>query len=132
MGKYKHIITKLNEDSEYQKFFMDALKKFNVSDIGSFKSEEEKKKFFNYVDANYKGKTEGALKEGYFTPDVSDDVDLRNAKKALANWFNNSIEVGMKGQPLKRLSFDILNDLIDDYAYAYAESRIESRDEDRY
>lgn len=63
MGKYKHIITKLTEDSEYQKFFMDALKKFNVSDIGSFKSEDEKKKFFDYVDANYKGKTESTIGE---------------------------------------------------------------------
>jgi hypothetical protein len=129
MGKYKHIITKLNEDSEYQKFFMDALKKFNVSDIGSFKSEDEKKKFFNYVDANYKGKTEGALKEEYFPSQFDDSPDLRKAKLALAAWFKN-IRRNVPG--MFPQVFDELNDLIDDYADAYAESRIESRDEDRY
>ena len=60
MGKYKHIITKLNEDSDYQKFFMGALKKFNARDISSFKTEDEKKKFFDYVDANYSAKTESS------------------------------------------------------------------------
>ena len=119
MGKYKHIITKLNEDSEYQKFFMSALKKFNVSDLGSFKSEDEKKKFFDYVDKNYKSKTENTINEEYFAPQFDDDPTLKQARKALNNWFKNSIEAGMQGQPLKRSAFDTLSDLIEDYADAY-------------
>ena len=126
MGKYKHIITKLNEDSEYQKFFMDALKKFNVSDIGSFKSEDEKKKFFDYVDKNYKGKTESTLSEEYFPSQFDDSPGVKIAKQSLSNWFT---KVASLIQPT---DLDKLNDLIDDYADAYAESRIESRDQDRY
>ena len=43
---------------EYKKVFDAALKKFNVSSPGDFKTDELKKKFFNYVDANYKAKNE--------------------------------------------------------------------------
>lgn len=126
MGKYKHIITKLTEDSEYQKFFMDALKKFNVSDIGSFKSEDEKKKFFNYVDANYKGKTEGTLEEEvYFKPQGSDRWEVREARKALYDWFKTNIEISNQGQPLQPSSFKTLNDLILNFAVELADARAE-------
>jgi len=57
----KHIVKRLKEDSDYQGFFLNALHKHNekfgtkgISDM----SDEEKKEFFNYVDKNYKGKTE--------------------------------------------------------------------------
>jgi len=43
------------EDTEYQKFFKKALDKFGVSSPSEFDSEEEKKKFFNYVDKNWTG-----------------------------------------------------------------------------
>ena len=47
------------EDKEaYEKFFQAALKKFGVDSPADFKSDEEKKKFFNYVDKNYKGENE--------------------------------------------------------------------------
>ena len=46
------------EDSEYDRFFRAALKKFGVSSPADFDSEEEKKKFFNYVDKNFKAKNE--------------------------------------------------------------------------
>ena len=50
------------EDKEaYEKFFRAALKKFGVDSpvkLKDFKSDEEKKKFFNYVDKNYKGENE--------------------------------------------------------------------------
>ena len=42
-------------DTKYQKFFRKALEKFGVSSPADFKSEEEKKKFFNYVDKNWTG-----------------------------------------------------------------------------
>ena len=43
------------DKEEYTKFFNAALKKFGVDSPADFKSDEEKKKFFNYVDKNYKG-----------------------------------------------------------------------------
>ena len=47
------------EDKEaYEKFFKSALKKFGVDSPADFKSDEEKKKFFDYVDKNYKGENE--------------------------------------------------------------------------
>ena len=45
-------------DTKYQKFFRKALEKFGVDSPADFKSEEEKKKFFNYVDKNYKADKE--------------------------------------------------------------------------
>ena len=44
----------------YEKFFKSALKKFGVDSPADFKSDEEKKKFFDYVDKNYKGENEKA------------------------------------------------------------------------
>jgi len=47
----------MNEGSkeEYEKFFNSALKKFKIDSPADLKSDEEKKKFFNYVDKNYTG-----------------------------------------------------------------------------
>ena len=57
----KHIAKRLKEDSNYQGFFLKALhkynKKFNTNGIGGM-SDAEKKEFFDYVDKNYKAKTE--------------------------------------------------------------------------
>ena len=49
----------LPEDKEkYQKVFNAAMKKFKVKSPGELKSEAEKKKFFAYVDKNYKSDAE--------------------------------------------------------------------------
>ena len=48
----------VEEETEYQKFFKKALKKFNVDSPADFKDDEAKKKFFNYVDKEYKGEKE--------------------------------------------------------------------------
>ena len=64
------------DKEDYTKFFNAALKKFGVDSPADFKSDEEKKKFFNYVDKNYKGDHEeevqklhkelfGEVKESY-------------------------------------------------------------------
>ncbi len=53
------------EDEQYKEFFQSALKKFKVSSPADFKSDEEKKKFFDYVDKNYKAENEDVeLDEG--------------------------------------------------------------------
>ena len=48
----------LQQGADYEKFFKAALKKFGVSSPADFKSDEEKKKFFDYVDKNYKSSAE--------------------------------------------------------------------------
>jgi hypothetical protein len=40
---------------EYEKFFRAALKKFKVDSPADFKGDDEKKKFFDYIEKNYKG-----------------------------------------------------------------------------
>ena len=40
------------DEEEYEEFFQNALKKFKVKDIANL-SDDEKKKFFNYVDKNW-------------------------------------------------------------------------------
>jgi hypothetical protein len=46
---------------EYQKFFNAAMKKFKIDSPADLKSDEEKKKFFDYVDKNYTGEKDEEL-----------------------------------------------------------------------
>ena len=52
------------KEGDYEKFFQAAMKKFGVSSPDDFKTDDEKKKFFNYIDRNYKAKAEGKVYEG--------------------------------------------------------------------
>ena len=47
------------EEGDYEEFFQKAMKKFGISAPDELGSDEKKKKFFNYVDKNYKAKAEG-------------------------------------------------------------------------
>lgn len=49
----------INEDKDYKAFFKAALKKFGVSNPSEL-DKGEKKKFFLYIDKNWKGKNEDA------------------------------------------------------------------------
>ena len=60
--KTSHIIKRLKEDTEYQEFFKNAMKKFGISSPAEL-SGDKKKRFFNYVDKNYSAKTESFLNE---------------------------------------------------------------------
>ena len=51
------------DKEKYQKFFNAAMKKFGVDSPADIKSDEEKKKFFNYVDKNYEGDHEEEVKK---------------------------------------------------------------------
>ena len=76
------------EKAEYEKFFRAMLKKYGVKSPAEL-SDEEKKKFFNQVDSEYKAKNE-ALKGDQHKLDVDGDgdieaddlADLRAGKKA--------------------------------------------------
>ena len=65
LGKYYDIGSMVNEASEsgpdYQTFFKKALKKFKVSGPEDLETDKSKKKFFNYVDANYTSEKEKAV-----------------------------------------------------------------------
>ena len=56
--RIESIIARLQENTEFEQFFRDALKKFGVSTPAQFKTKEQKKKFFDYVDANWKAEDE--------------------------------------------------------------------------
>lgn len=58
---------KNEEDSEYQKFFQTVLKKFKVDSPAEL-DDAGKKKFFDYIDANWEGEDEVAEADG--TKDV--------------------------------------------------------------
>ena len=52
------------EEGDYEAFFQAAMKKFGISAPDELESDEKKKEFFNYVDKNYKAKSEGKFNEG--------------------------------------------------------------------
>ena len=52
------------EEGDYDAFFQSAMKKFGISSPDELESDEKKKAFFNYVDKNYKAKSEGKFNEG--------------------------------------------------------------------
>ena len=55
LRREKKKLNKEGSKEEYTKFFNAAMKKFGIDSPADLKSDEEKKKFFNYVDKNYKG-----------------------------------------------------------------------------
>jgi hypothetical protein len=117
--KTESIVKRLKEDSEYQKFFKSAMDKFGIKSPKEL-SDKKKKEFFNYVDKNYKAKSEVKITEAYFPAHAQDSAELKKAKAALANWFNN-IKSGDVSMRTKVQQLDVLSDLIDDYAYEYAQ-----------
>jgi len=52
------------EEGDYEEFFQSAMKKYGISSPDELESDEKKKEFFNYVDKNYKAKSEGKFNEG--------------------------------------------------------------------
>ena len=50
------------EEGDYEQFFQSAMKKFGIKSPDELGDDEKKKKFFNYVDKNYKATAEGKLK----------------------------------------------------------------------
>lgn len=57
MSKLKEIAKLLRENEDYQTFFKDALRKFGAKTPAEM-SDEEKKKFFDYIDKGWDGKVE--------------------------------------------------------------------------
>lgn len=58
--KLKELVSQIveEEQTKYQMFFNKALEKFGVNSPADFTSDEKKKEFFDYVDANYEAENE--------------------------------------------------------------------------
>ena len=65
-----------DKQKAYRKFFDKALKKFDIKSPADLKGDEEKKKFYDYIDKNWKGEHE--QKEGV---EKLSDKDLKTAMK---------------------------------------------------
>ena len=79
---------------EYEKFFNAAMKKFKINSPADLKSDEEKKKFFDYVDKNYKGeKSEEAQLEKV------KEFKVNSMREALAKVWG--MEEGLEDSPNK-------------------------------
>jgi hypothetical protein len=61
--KYKDEQMEQVKEQSYKDKFNAALKHFSINSIGDLKSDEEKKKFFNYVDSKHKADNEEVKKE---------------------------------------------------------------------
>ena len=74
------------------------------------------------------------LAEAYFPTDSYDEPSLKDAKKALATWFGNTMintnSPIIRGK-LDKQQLDILHDLIDDYAMEYARNYADNIDMER-
>lgn len=98
----QHIIKRLKEDSDYQGFFLKTLhdfnKKFGTSGIADM-NDGQKKEFFDYIDKNYKGKTESINEAKRVTGNISvmftADVpmeDMENIKTHLASYLETLLK----------------------------------------
>jgi hypothetical protein len=72
----------LKEEKDYQSFFQAMLKKHGVSSPDEFKSDDEKKAFFNKVDSTWKGVSEKL--KGMKSEDAS-DVNSANIPSSVSS-----------------------------------------------
>jgi len=110
----------LNEEkmTEYQKFFMDALKKFGVNSPSEFKSEDEKKKFFNYVDKNWTGEKSEEVEAH---EDIVSEANAFLKARAAAIWEgNDEFEFNGKTYPVIKVQEETLREA-DDTPFSAAE-----------
>jgi hypothetical protein len=71
----------VEEENEYQKFFQKALKKFGVESPAELEDDAAKKKFFDYIDANWEGdneKAEGTEAQDSIKPSKKKDLAASN------------------------------------------------------
>ena len=95
------------EDKEaYTKFFNAALKKFKVKSPAEFKSDEEKKKFFDYIDKNYKSDAE--KKTGKEDPKESKTL----TGKKMSEVETNKIDEGTTKLPDSMAEFRAIADMM--------------------
>jgi len=84
----------------YQKFFKKTLEKFGVDSPADFKSDKEKKKFFDYIDKEWKADHEEEVKEeDEITEDVYDTLtNIVKKKSAQTVKFDNRKTLSVDSQ----------------------------------
>ena len=98
--------TLLKQGKDYDEFFQSALKKFGVNSPADFKSDDEKKKFFDNVDKNFKGKNEEEEPKKKVNEELLDENIQKVVKmfprdndwKKLVSKYKRDIENFMKGR----------------------------------
>ena len=75
----------LQQGADYEEFFKKALKKFGVDSPADFKSDEEKKKFFDYVDKNYKGEKDEEVQKLH--QQLFPETKLKEGKQKMFAYF---------------------------------------------
>jgi hypothetical protein len=93
LGKYYDIGSMVNEAAEsgpdYQQFFKKALKKFKVAGPEDLESDKTKKKFFNYVDANYSSEKE---RQSAAEPKPKEKEEKEKVEEAMYAFGNPALE----------------------------------------
>jgi len=103
----------VNEGSkeEYEKFFNAAMKKFKINSPSDLKSDEEKKKFFDYIDKNYTKEEEKIQ--------LARDFKVSSMKEALAKVW------GLDEKSAKYLELEFKDSTTAVNAYRYINHKIE-------
>lgn len=94
----------MSSHNEYRQFFMKAMEKFNINSPSDLHSDDQKKKFFNYIDKNWKSTSEEA--EVYV-----DEIAEANAflkARAVAIWEgNDEFEFNGKVYPVIKVTEEL-------------------------
>lgn len=83
-------------DKGYDAYFKAMMKKHGINHPGEFKSDEEKKAFFNKVDAGFKAKNEDVFLEAFMASDL---MAVKNAHKKAGNKISDEKSMTKDGQP---------------------------------
>jgi hypothetical protein len=103
MKRAKTIMKRLREDTEYQKFFQAAMDRFKINTPADLKDPAKKKEFFDYVDNNYKAKSE-ITETTRFKKLIREEV-----RKSLKEWgMNTSYNLSGKEVALSNEILDFL------------------------
>ena len=103
----------INEGSkeEYEKFFNAAMKKFKINSPSDLKSDEEKKKFFDYIDKNYTKEEEKIQ--------LAREFKVSSMREALAKVW------GLNEKSAKYLELEFKDSTTAANAYSYINNKIE-------
>lgn len=103
------MISEQDKKERYRKFFNDAMDKFNISSPADLKTDEQKKKFFNYLDANWKEESNEDLK---IHGEIVNEANAFLKARATAIWEGkDSFEFNGKTYPLILTKEEKMKDL---------------------
>jgi hypothetical protein len=122
------IAQRLREDSAYKDFFKATMKKFGVESPKELTG-AKKKEFFNYVDKNYKAKSEALNELDYFTAHSSDSNDTKKAIAQLQNTFQALQDQYKVPARVLEAAVEMINQLVDQ---GFEDGRAEATNNTRY